>query len=112
MPGRMIIASADELPQLRENIGRLTGVWLDDEGLAALVAFVHVVCALRPGQSPAAQPDPDGWIPWTGGKNPAPGKTVDVRFRGSEGTDRQISECWDWVHCDSGGDIVAYRVLG
>ncbi len=33
--------------------------------------------------------DAEGWIPWFGGENPAPGKRVDVKF--------QYGDCTNWL---------------
>lgn len=54
------------------------------------------------------------WIPWKGGKNPAPGEMVDVQFRGhhylplSYSTGK--SEQWHWAHMPNVPHIVAYRI--
>ncbi len=66
---------------------------------------------LRDDTPPPSEPD---WIPWSGGLCPVPlGTPVQVRYRsgnewyasaGSGG-----AECW--IHFDTLGDIVAYRVL-
>jgi hypothetical protein len=55
----------------------------------------------------------DGWIPWSGGENPAPGKDVRYKLRdGSHG--RDPSRHVDWFVADgylAEWDIVAYKVI-
>jgi hypothetical protein len=55
----------------------------------------------------------DGWISWSGGPNPVPGKLVDTRFRGdplSEGNS-DPSGMWTWEHDGDDGDIIAFRLV-
>jgi hypothetical protein len=59
------------------------------------------------------EPESDGWIPWTGGKQPVPdGTKVEVEGRDG-GTD--ISDAkyiyWKWDKDDPETDILSYRVL-
>jgi hypothetical protein len=62
----------------------------------------------------AASTPADGWITWTGGDNPAPGKTVQYRLAG---TDQDAHKWqadnlrWDWRYGGTGADITAYRVV-
>jgi hypothetical protein len=63
----------------------------------------------------AASPPAGEWITWTGGPNPAPGKTVDYRVGGRPPAyahqwpaDMLV---WDWKHGGGGADITAYRVV-
>lgn len=65
----------------------------------------------------AISTDAGGWTEWCGGKNPVPGKTVEVKLRWggwepSDGTTE--SENMDWSHHRTGhgegGDVIAYRV--
>jgi hypothetical protein len=63
----------------------------------------------------AASPPADGWITWTGGDNPAPGKTVQCIMGGRQPA--YVAEFqadglrWDWRHGGTGSDITAYRVV-
>jgi hypothetical protein len=58
-------------------------------------------------------PDPDGWIPWSGGECPVDGEThVQFKFRNNSwgfGYEGKANER-DWSHDNSGGDIIAYRI--
>ena len=49
------------------------------------------------------------WIEWKGGPNPAPGKKVDVQFRGGEGYLSE-SDFLHWAHKGNYGDLIAYRL--
>ena len=51
------------------------------------------------------------WIEWNGGKNPVPGKKVDIQWHGGEVARDQDSDSWVWKHCNNGYDIIAYRVI-
>ena len=57
-------------------------------------------------------PDEDGYLPWYGGKNPAPGKRVGLVFRdGSIGT-YPDSDTYSWRHglkSECHNEIVKYR---
>lgn len=54
----------------------------------------------------------EGWIEWTGGKNPVPGKLVRVTVRqGTKTIFPSKSEKCRWSHRESGYDIIAYRVV-
>ena len=53
----------------------------------------------------------DGWIEWFGGKNPAPGKKVEMRMRGGALSQAGASDGLVWVHGLGDADIVAYRVI-
>jgi hypothetical protein len=62
----------------------------------------------------AASPPADGWITWTGGDNPAPGKIVQYRLAGMEQDAREWEADrlrWDWRYGVGGPDITAYRVV-
>ena len=72
------------------------------------------------GTSPArftflGRPDQDGWIAWSGGENPVPGREVTIHMRGelipTEVTDNNtgLSDAVDWGHRGGNGDIIAYR---
>lgn len=67
------------------------------------------------GSSPArftflGRPDQDGWIAWSGGENPVPGVTVEVRLRsGDEFTGSDVNAEGTWRHIWGEGDIIAYR---
>jgi hypothetical protein len=56
-------------------------------------------------------PDADGWIPWFGGENPAPGKIVCIKCRVGGVPVNFASSNLDWRHRGSDGDIVAYRIV-
>lgn len=54
-----------------------------------------------------------GWIDWTGGECPEPGRSdIEVRFRSGTTSRLDISHREDWGHepNDQECDIVAYRV--
>lgn len=54
----------------------------------------------------------EGWIEWSGGKNPVPGKLVRVAVRqGTKTIFPSESEKWRWSHKETGYDIIAYRVV-
>jgi hypothetical protein len=63
----------------------------------------------------AASPPAGDWITWTGGPNPAPGKTVQYRINGRppEWSHQWHADklFWDWRHGGGGSDITAYRVV-
>ena len=60
-------------------------------------------------------PGTDGWVEWTGGENPVPGQTVQVRWRDNTARltpDAEYdSEAWSWEAHDLYCDIIAYRVV-
>lgn len=55
---------------------------------------------------------PEGFLPWNGGGNPAPGAFVRVMFRGSNVPAKPIypSGRLDWCAKD-GPQIVAYKIV-
>ncbi|MFD2234790.1 hypothetical protein [Phaeospirillum tilakii] len=59
----------------------------------------------------APQPDPDGWIPWTGGDRPVDAE-VEIQWKGVDGSTGEA--CADqvvWQHgTGSYEDVIAYRV--
>ena len=63
-------------------------------------------------QEPVVEPDTDGWIPWAGGACPVSGNAlIDITYR-----DGHIAQCYRtddlrWKHINSGGDIIAYRIV-
>lgn len=62
------------------------------------------------GLTPVPQPDPNPFIPWLGGENPAGNALVDVRFR--NGDEVGPLRAWRWIwshHYNNGGDIIAWR---
>lgn len=52
----------------------------------------------------------DDWISWNGGKNPVPGKKVDVVYRNSNVTSWH-SEAFCWESDGGDYDIIKYRVI-
>jgi hypothetical protein len=60
--------------------------------------------------APKQPADKEGWIPWFGGENPAPGKWVDVFFRLGNRSNL-LADNLDWRQTGRGGDIVAYRIV-
>ncbi len=56
----------------------------------------------------------DGWIPWNGGECPVQKDAlVSVRFLcGDTHYTPEIAGSYEWFHFGSGGDIIAYKVLG
>ena len=63
----------------------------------------------------AAPPDPDGWIPWSGGECPvAPETLVDTKFRNGSRAFGEAADEWDWLHRSTLplSDIIAYRPAG
>ena len=70
-------------------------------------AATHAVTAAR-----LALADVDaGWIEWAGGECPAPGDTVDVRFRDGSVSTHRPAWVWSWRHYDYSDDVVAYRIV-
>lgn len=57
--------------------------------------------------------DDDGWITWSGGENPVPGKRVVVSYRGNTSCFKgpHTSPNFRWYHSDEDNDIIAYRVV-
>lgn len=58
---------------------------------------------------------PEGFTAWSGGDNPAPGKTVERLFRDGQRSPGPADYC-DWLHGGNyerteGEDIIAYRVI-
>jgi len=61
----------------------------------------------------------DGWISWSGGENPVPGKCVETRHRSGKeytGKDAEMSDWWYqgpgfWIHDGTSSDIIAYRIV-
>lgn len=64
------------------------------------------------------RPDADGWMQWSGGENPVPGRMVEVKIhmRGelipTEVNDNNtgLSDSVDWDHRGGKGDIIAFRL--
>lgn len=57
-------------------------------------------------------PIPAGFTPWSGGKNPAPGKRVQVLFDDQDIVSGQSEQFkWEWLMGGIGGDVLAYRVV-
>lgn len=102
----------DDLLEFKRLVRWLAGVTLTqadaEKELAALEA------RYAPAPATPTEPEPD-WIRWTGGKNPAPGKTVRVKFWPNHiAADPHPSDELFWNHHSAGdrsGDIVAYRVV-
>lgn len=59
------------------------------------------------------RPAADGFIPWTGGKNPAPGRDVVVKFRSPKSKilsdTHESSDRFNWKQCGAANDIVGWR---
>jgi hypothetical protein len=56
--------------------------------------------------------DADGWIEWHGGECPVSAETdVEVRFRKGGASVMAWAKAWDWAHTETGGGIIAYRVV-
>lgn len=54
--------------------------------------------------------DSDGWITWSGGKQPVDDDTeVEVRLANGK-ICMSFAESWFWNHIDDYSDIVAYRI--
>jgi hypothetical protein len=53
------------------------------------------------------------FLPWGGGKNPAPGQTVRVLFRHSANGYGEVgaSDDFYWEHDGESCDIIGYRVI-
>lgn len=56
------------------------------------------------------RPDADGWMPWSGGKNPVPGQRVEVRLRDGAETDPEPSNMVFWRHQNRSFDVIAFRL--
>lgn len=56
-------------------------------------------------------PKEEAWTVWLGGKNPVPGKTVEVKFRIGRIGVAKLSDLYRWTHVALDFDIVAYRVV-
>lgn len=56
--------------------------------------------------------DADGWMPWSGGENPVPGKWVQVRQRGYQLDDesRWFADQQRWTDTGHAEDIIAFRL--
>lgn len=61
--------------------------------------------------------DADGWMPWSGGENPVPGRMVEVKIRWRNGEPSEglvLSDKMAWPHRQAGhgegGDIIAFRL--
>jgi len=83
----------------------LTGVRLYDD------SFFHNL-AIREFTF-IGRPDPEGWMPWSGGENPVPGLEVIVRYRCGT-TDTATSGrggASDWSHDGDSHDIIAFRLV-
>lgn len=53
----------------------------------------------------------DGWIEWGGGECPVEAQqSVEVKLRGAIEKSDTASEFY-WRHCQSRGDIIAYRII-
>jgi len=54
----------------------------------------------------------DGWVEWNGGKRPVDSTTlIQVRFRNGEERLSPAKHNFEWRHCGSVFDIIAYRVV-
>lgn len=65
-------------------------------------------------EKPTTDGGGDGWIEWTGGKNPVPGKNVMFKLRfGYESKSPALSDDlrWEAVDDSHATDIIAYRVV-
>ncbi|MEY6739530.1 hypothetical protein AB9B63_15910 [Escherichia coli] len=51
------------------------------------------------------------WTVWLGGRNPVPGKNVEVKFRIGRIGVAKLSDLYRWTHVALDFDIVAYRVV-
>lgn len=94
----------DDLLEFKRLVRWLTGVTLTQADAEAELA------ALEAKYAPELA---TGWIRWTGGKNPVPGKSVLVTlWPDLVGTEARPSDTLRWKHTtDRTGDIVAYRVV-
>ena len=74
--------------------------------------LAHAAIAKAEAILAAPQPADDGWIPWAGGECPVNGRPlVEVIFRNNvRDTDKASEYSWDHL-CESGYDIIAYRVV-
>lgn len=99
----------DDLLEFKRLVRWLTGVTLTQADAEAELAAIEARYALEPATP--AEPEPD-WIPWHGGLNPVPGKTVKVRLvEGYVSAVPLPSDVWKWQHLELPDDIVAYRVV-
>lgn len=58
-----------------------------------------------------AEKTDDGWIPWSGGKQPVDGDTV-VFFRYRDGEESMLAARYcDWTHEGNDSDIIAYKLV-
>lgn len=55
------------------------------------------------------RPDADGWIEWSGGDNPVPGRAVEVRWSDGEIETGRASDTFPW-HWQYAGRIIAFRL--
>jgi hypothetical protein len=98
----------DDLLEFKRLVRWLTGVTLTQVDAARELAAIE---ARYTAPDPELSPAPDV-IRWTGGKNPVPGKNVQVELWGGDISIRNRSEDLRWNHTTARtGDIVAYRVV-
>jgi len=51
------------------------------------------------------------WTEWPGGECPCPNETVMVLFRMGTKSGPKKANRYVWKHIESGGDIIAYRIV-
>jgi hypothetical protein len=99
----------DDLLEFKRLVRWLTGVTLTQMDAAKELEDLR---ARYTAPAPGLPPAPDEWIPWSGGENPVPGKTVTVRLGECYVSPVPLpSDVWKWQHLDLPDDIVAYRVV-
>lgn len=58
------------------------------------------------------RPGADGWMPWSGGENPVPGRVVEIELRGLGLIGPDLSDHFDWRHeaDNEDQDVIAFRL--
>lgn len=75
-----------------------------------VAACIREMVEARNGGHVSEAPDDQGFVPWSGGHNPCPGRRVDAVWLGEVHHDRS-SDDLDWAHNDICDHITSYRVL-
>lgn len=96
-----------ECIDLREDYANLKDA-MHDDGVAYRAEIERLTAQL----AEQAKPEPGEWIEWKGGECPiADGIRHWARTRNDQLLSGTHATGWDWSHCGTDGDIIAYRVL-
>lgn len=94
-----LLVKGDLISHPEHGVAQYWPVLVDDMYLTGPWSFIG-----RPGA--------DGWMPWSGGENPVPGRVVEIELRGLGLIGPDLSDHFDWRHetDNEDQDVIAFRL--